>query len=150
GAEPEDYFDHGIHVRRTVTIGRSPQELFRFWRNFENLPRFMKHLERVDVIDGFRSHWVAKGPGWGTGASVEWDAEIINEEPDRLIAWKSLADADVDNAGSVRFIPLGGAGRSGRGTQVKVNIEYIPPAGRLGSVIARIFGEEPGQQIRED
>ena len=141
--EPHDFFDHGIHAEVSYTIGKSPEELFRFWRDFENLPRFMKHLESVKVLSSSESHWVAAGPG---GKRVEWDAQIINEEPDRLIAWRSKHGADVDNAGSVRFIPAPG----GRGSEVHVVIEYIPPGGRIGAAIVWLFGREPAQQVRED
>src|SRR5688572_9457382 len=141
-AEPEEYFNRGIHVEQSVTINKYPWELYAYWRNFENLPRIMSHLESVKVIDDKRSHWVAKAPA---GTNVEWDAEIINDEPNALIAWRSLGGADVDNAGSVRFVPAGE-----RGTEVKVVIDYIPPAGRLGAYVAKLFGEEPQQQIHDD
>ena len=143
GAQPEDYFNRSIHVEVTMTIERSPWDLYAFWRNFENLPRFMRHLESVKVIDERRSHWVAKAPA---GTTVEWDAEIINDEPNALIAWRSLAGASVDNAGSVRFVP----GHDGRGTELRVVIDYIPPLGRLGSWVAYLFGEEPSIQVKED
>jgi uncharacterized membrane protein len=142
-ARPEEYFERGIHVEESVTINKSPEELFQFWRNFENLPRIMSHLEEVKVLDKNKSHWTAKAPA---GMTVEWDAEIINEETNSVIAWRSLEGADVDNAGSVRFLPALGD----RGTQVKVVLDYIPPAGRLGASIARLFGEAPQQQIHED
>jgi len=142
-AQPQQYFERGIHVEETVTVMKEPAELYAFWRKFDNLPRFMAHLRSVTVKDEKTSHWVAKAPaGW----TVSWDAEVINDEPDALIAWRSLGGATVDNAGSVRFVP----GPEGRGTEVKVVVDYIPPAGRLGSVVARLFGEEPHSQIRED
>ena len=144
-AEPEDYFEHGIHVEQAFTINKTPWELYEYWRNFENLPKIMSHLESVTVIDQKRSRWVAKAPAIA-GGKVEWDAEIINDEPNALIAWRSLENADVDNAGSVRFVPAPGE----RGTEVKVVIDYIPPAGRLGKWVAKLFGEEPAQQIEED
>jgi uncharacterized membrane protein len=144
-AQPEDYFEHGIHVEECFSVNRSPWELYAYWRNFENLPRIMSHLESVTVLDGNRSHWIAKAPAIA-GGKVEWDAEIINDEPNALIAWRSLAGADVDNAGSVRFVPSPGD----RGTKVKVVIDYIPPAGRVGKWVAKLFGEAPDQQIRED
>lgn len=142
-ARPEEYFNRGIHVQQAVTINKSPRELYRFWRDFTNLPRIMDHLESVTVEDGKRSHWRAKAPA---GYSVEWDAEIINDEPDRVIAWRSLKNASVANAGSVRFIPAPGD----RGTEVRVTLDYIPPAGRAGAILARLFGEEPSQQVRAD
>ncbi|MBI5671432.1 MAG: SRPBCC family protein [Chloroflexi bacterium] len=133
----------GVHVRKSITINASPEEVYRFWRNFENLPRFMNHLESVRVMDERRSHWVAKAPA---GMTVEWDAEIINEVPNEVIGWRSLQDAQISNAGSVRFRPA----PRGNGTEVRVELEYVPPAGPLGAAIARLFGEEPSQQIGED
>ena len=133
----------GIRVEEVVTIGKPAHELFEFWRNFENLPRFMDHLEAVTVQDSTHSHWTAKGPA---GASVAWDAEIINEEPDALIAWKSTEDAQVPNAGSVRFIAAPG----NRGTEVRVNLEYAPPAAKLGALVAAMFGQEPRQQVKAE
>jgi len=133
----------GIKVEKSVTINRSPEELYHFWRNFENLPRFMDHLESVRVEGSGRSHWVAKAPA---GTTVEWDAEIYNEKENELIAWRSLEGADVDNAGSVRFERA----PEGRGTIVRVSLKYDPPGGLLGSTFAKLFGEEPSQQIEED
>lgn len=133
----------GIKVEKSVTVNKSPEELYRFWRNFENLPRFMDHLESVRVENEGRSHWVAKAPA---GTTVEWDAEIYNEKENELIAWRSLEGADVDNAGSVRFEPA----PEGRGTIVRVSLKYDPPGGLLGSTFAKLFGEEPSQQIEED
>lgn len=142
-ADPTDYFENGIHVEKCFTVQRSPWELYEYWRDFTNLPRIMSHLESVTVLDERRSHWVAKAPAI-VGGTVEWDAEVINDEPNALIAWRSLGGADVDNAGSVRFVP------AGSGTDVKVVLDYIPPAGRIGSWVAGLFGEEPEQQIGED
>jgi len=131
----------GIKVEKTITINADRSELFQFWRKLDNLPQIMSHLEAVTILSDTRSHWVAKGP---VGSSVEWDAEIINERENELIAWRSMEDADVDNAGSVRFEE--GAG----GTVVKVALIYKPPAGKLGGMVARIMGEEPSIQIEED
>src|SRR5262249_36368579 len=133
----------GIKVEKSVTIRKQPKEVYQFWRNFENLPRFMNHLEAVRVIDNNRSHWVAKAPA---GKTVEWDAEIINEKENELIAWRSLDDADVPNAGSVHFTEA----PNGRGTEVKVVLNYAPPGGTLGALFAKLFGEEPEQQVDED
>ena len=133
----------GVKVERSVTITRPPDELYRFWRNFENLPRFMDHLESVEVIDERRSRWVAKAPA---GRRVAWEAEIITERENELIGWRSLAGADVANAGSVHFRPAPG----GRGTEVKVVLEYKPPVGPVGGAVARLFGEDPDQQVLED
>ncbi len=133
--------NRGIRVDRSIKVSRAPDELYRAWRNFENLPHFMKHLESVRVLDRIHSHWVAKAPG---GKTVEWDAEIINEHENEMIAWRSLEDADIDNAGSVRFTPVEG------GTEVRVSLEYDPPGGAIGAAFARFFHEEPGEQIAED
>lgn len=132
-----------MHFTRTVTIGRSREDLFRFWRNFENLPQIMSHLKLVQVITEKRSHWVAKGPA---GHDVEWDAEIVNEHPNEMIAWQSCSGADVVNAGSVRFSPATG----GRGTVVKVEVKYEPPAGVLGATVAKLFAQSPEKQIAVD
>ena len=145
GAEPEDYFERGIHVEESTTINRSPWDLYSYWRKLDNLPSIMSHLESVIIIDEERSHWVATAPSVA-GGKVDWDAEIINDEPNALLAWRSLPGADVDNAGSVRFVPAPGD----RGTDVKVVLDYIPPAGQLGRWIATLLGGDPGQQIRED
>jgi uncharacterized membrane protein len=133
----------GIKLEKSVTISRSPEDLYRFWRNFENLPRFMNHLESVRETGEGRSHWVAKAPA---GRSVEWDAEIYNEKEGEMIAWRTLEGADVASAGSVHFEPAAG----GRGTFVRVVLKYDPPGGKLGALVARLFGENPEQQITED
>jgi uncharacterized membrane protein len=133
----------GIRVHTGVTIDRPIHDVYAFWRNFENLPHFMAHLEAVRVIDDKRSHWMARGPA---GMNVEWDAEIIHEEPDKVIGWRSTGDADVINAGSVNFDRAPGD----RGTEVRVSLQYQPPAGKLGAAIAALFGREPSQQVRDD
>lgn len=130
----------GVKVEETFVVNRPAGELFRFWRNLENLPRFMKHLKSV-TVQGRRSHWVSQAPA---GATVEWDAEIINEREGRLIAWRSLPGSQVDNAGSVHFMPVGG------GTRVEVTLKYRPPLGKVGAAMAKLFGEDPEQQIRQD
>ncbi len=132
-----------LHVEKSVTISRPAEDLYRFWHNFEHLPRFMKHLESVSVSSDRRSHWVAHGPA---DTHVEWDAEITEDRPNELIAWRSLAGADLYNAGTVRFEPATG----GRGTVVRVALDYRPPAGALGVAVAKLFGEAPQQQIEGD
>jgi uncharacterized membrane protein len=132
-----------VKVERAVTIARPADVLYRFWRDFENLPRIMDHLESVTVLSTERSHWKAKAPA---GTSVEWDAVIHNEVENELIAWKSTDDADVKNAGSVHFKAAPG----GRGTEVRVVLEYEPPAGKVGAAVAKLLGEEPNVQVRED
>ena len=135
--------DGAIPVTASLIIDRSPEELYQQWRDFSNLPHFMQHLERIDVHDDRRSHWVAKGPA---GAAIEWDAEIIDDRPNERIAWRSMEGAQVDHAGSIRFEPAPG----NRGTIVTVEMQYRPPLGTLGAAVAAWFGEEPSQQIKMD
>jgi uncharacterized membrane protein len=135
--------DRGVIVREAIRLEKPIAEVYRFWRAFENLPRFMKHLERVTDLGDGRSHWVACGPG---GMRVEWDAEIINEIDDKVIGWRSLPGSDVISAGSVNFDTV----RAGRSTQVSVHLQYAPPAGKAGAWVAKMFGREPSQTIRED
>jgi uncharacterized membrane protein len=135
--------NQGIKVEKTVTINKPVDELYRYWHDFERLPTFMKHLKSVQVHDAKRSHWIANAP---LGTSVEWDAEIVTDQENQLIAWASVAGADIDNSGFVRFTPAPG----GRGTEVKVVIEYNPPGGAVGAAIAKVFGEEPEQQVGDD
>ena len=131
----------GIHVEESVTINRPLAEVYRFWRNFENLPQFMEHLESVATREEGISHWVAKGPA---GVDIEWDARIINEIDNKLIGWQSLDGSTVSTAGSVNFDD------TEHGTRVRVHLQYNPPGGRVGAAIARLFGKEPNQTIRED
>lgn len=135
--------NQSIKVERTVTINKPADELYRYWRNFENLPRFMKHLKSVTISDDKRSHWIANAP---LGNSVEWDAEIIDERENELIAWASVEGADIENSGFIRFKPA----PANRGTEVKVVLEYNPPGGGLAAAFAKLFGEEPKQQISDD
>lgn len=132
----------GVRVDERIVLNRPRSEVYRFWRNLENLPRFMDHLESVTVLDEERSHWVAKGPA---GSRVEWDAVIHNEIPNQLIAWRSLEGSEVDNAGSVHFSPT-----QNGDTEVRVVLRYDPPAGRMGAAVAWLFGEEPSKQVAED
>ena len=132
-----------VHVETSIVIDKSPQELFSFWRDFKNLPLFMKHLESVTSMEDGRTHWVAKGSGH---IKVEWDAEIYNEIENEMIAWRSVDDADVVNAGSVRFQ----AAPTGHGTYVRVVLNYNPPAGTVGASLAQLVGTEPGQLIKEE
>lgn len=136
--------DGKVHVTKSLTINKSPAELYSFWRNFENLPQFMEHLEAVKNLDGDgkRSHWKAKAP---LGQSVEWDAEVTSDEENVRIGWKSLEGADVPNSGVVQFTPT-----TNRGTEVKVVMTYEVPGGEWGAMIAKLFGEEPSQQVYGD
>jgi uncharacterized membrane protein len=132
-----------LHVEKSLTVNASPGELYAFWRDFANLPRFMKHLEEVRVEGEDCSHWVASGPA---GTKVEWDAEITTDRPNEMIAWRSLPGAQVENEGYVSFEPAAG----GRGTVVRVSFNYSPPAGKLGALVASLFAEEPNQQVAGD
>jgi uncharacterized membrane protein len=136
-------YELGIRVDRSITIAKPRAEVYTFWRNVTNLPRFMNNIESVTQRDNGRSHWVVRGPA---GRTVEWDAVIHNEIENELIAWRSLPGAQVANAGSVWFRDAPGA----RGTEVQVELQYNPPAGTLGALFASLWGKEPGQQIQED
>jgi len=132
-------------VRRTKTIiiSRSPEEAYKFWHNFANLPTFMRHLESVQMAGGNRSHWKATAPA---GKTVEWDAEIVDDQPSSRIAWRSLEGSEIHNSGSVQFERAPG----GRGTLVRVELQYAPPGGVIGARVAKLFREEPEQQIEDD
>lgn len=136
----------GIQVERAITISRPRDQLFRIWRNFENLPRFMKHLKSVRVYpvsDGIRSHWIATAP---LGGEIEWDSEVTEEIDNEYMAWRSMPDSPVESTGSVHFSDAPG----GRGTVLRIKMQYNPPAGSMGAAFAKLFGEEPSQQIQED
>jgi uncharacterized membrane protein len=132
-----------VEARTAITINAAAEEVYRRWRAFERLPEFMYHLESVTPAGDGRWHWVAKGPA---GATVEWDAVVTQDVPGQSIAWQSVEGSSVDNAGSVRFQPAPG----GRGTEVHVEIDYSPPGGAIGAAVAKVFGEEPNQQIGDD
>ncbi len=133
-----------VHVERSFTINRPVAEVFSFFRNFENLPRFMQHLKEVRVTGNRSSRWVAHAP---LGFELEWEAEIVEEEQDRYLAWQSLPGTLIPNRGAVEFQP---ASQYHGGTEITVAMDYAPPAGRGGALFARLFGREPGLQIRED
>jgi uncharacterized membrane protein len=140
--EAHRFFENGVHVVEEVTIQRPAPELFAFWRRLSNLPRFMSHVDQVVELDENHSHWKVQGPAgvW------EWVAEIINEVPGEVLAWKTVEDSHPANAGSVRFRP----GLDGRGTVVRVTLEYIPPAGKLGVAAAKLLGDDPATTLRND
>lgn len=132
-----------VRVQRTTTINRSVDEVYRFWKDFENFPRFMRHLVSVESLGNRRSRWRATGPA---GITVQWDADVIEDVEGQRISWRSVEDSQIENSGSVQFAPAPGA----RGTEVRVQLEYRPPAGRLGQGLAWLFGEEPEQQVHQD
>lgn len=141
GLEADD--DGHELVGRTVSINRSRQELYDFWRDFRNLPLFMENIESVTMLDGGRSHWVVKGPA---KSDLEWDSEIAEDVPGEVIAWRSVEGAQIDNSGRVEFRDS----TNGRGTIVTVTIAYDPPAGKLGKAFAKIFRREPKIQARQE
>jgi uncharacterized membrane protein len=132
-----------VRVNKTITVNCTTDEAYQFWHDFAGFPRFMKHLESVTMLDDRRSHWVAKGPA---GFKVGWDAEITSDVSNALISWRTVEGSVVDHTGMVRFKPAAGL----RGTVIYVNLEYRPIAGKFGATVARLFGEEPNQQVEED
>jgi uncharacterized membrane protein len=132
-----------MELTGTTTIGRTPQEVYDFWRELEHLPSFMVHLDEVQRLDDRHSHWRATAP---FGRTVEWDAQTVEDIPGARLAWRSLDGADIRNSGTIAFQPAPG----GRGTEVHVSIEYSQPGGSLGQLVARYFGEEPHQQLDDD
>ena len=135
--------DGVVRVERVTTINKPVHEVYQFWRRFENFPSFMRHLESVEKIDERRSRWRATAPA---GQTVEWEAQLLEDRPDEWIAWRSVEGSQIQNSGSVRFSPAPGA----RGTEVRVQLQYSPPAGSFGRGIAWLFGQEPDQQIHYD
>ena len=131
-----------LHVTKSVTINQSQDTLYQYWRDFANLAQFMAHVQSV-TSTGNRSHWVVSAPA---GQAVEWDAEIVEDRPGDLIAWRSLEGSDIRNQGTVRFTKA----PADRGTEVHVDLAYDAPAGKAGATIATLFGEEPTQQLRDD
>lgn len=131
-----------VQTTQTVAINKSPEECYQFWRNFENLPRFMNHVKSVSVTSDKHSHWVVKAPA---GTTVEWDAELVEDTQDRIV-WRSLPGASVENSGVVQFIKA----PAGHGTIVKASIEYKPPAGAVGTAVATLFAREPRMQAKSD
>ncbi len=142
GAPPERQ-SATVHVEHAITVNRPIEQVYGFWRNFENFPRFMAHLESVEKIGERRSRWRAKGPA---GTSFEWAADTLEEVENERIVWESIEGSDVRSRGAVHFDRAPGA----RGTEVRVKLEYTPPGGSLGRAVAWLFGEEPAQQVRDD
>ena len=135
--------DEKAVVGRSVTINRPREEIYAFWRDFSNLARIMDNVERIDVLDDRRSHWVVNAPA---GRTVEWDAIVTEDEAGRLIAWESAPGADVKSSGRIEFLDAA----PGRGTMVRATIGYDPPGGTIGEWIAKLFQREPNVQVRRD
>ena len=132
-----------IRVRKSLNINRPPEACYRFWRDVENFPSFMQHVDEVRTLDATRSHWRVRAP---LGRLVEWDAEIVSDIPSQQLGWRTLPDAEIEHAGIVRFTP----GIGGRGTKIEVDLSYRAPLGKAGAQLAKLFGEEPSQQIDQD
>ena len=133
-----------MQAKTAITINRPAEDVYRFWRDLANLPSFMNHLASVEVTGNGRSHWTANAPA---GRTVDWDAEIVEDKPNQRLAWRSLDGSQVSNSGWVSFTPAPG---DGGGTEVRVELSYDPPGGALGKVVAKLFGEEPQQQVTDD
>jgi uncharacterized membrane protein len=133
----------GIKIDRSIDVNAPPVKVYAFWRRFENLPRIMSNVESVQPLGDTRSHWTVRAPG---GTTLEWDAEIINDRPDRLIAWKSVPGSAVDHAGSVTFEPI----EEGRATRLQVSLQYDPPGGEIGHALASLFDADAGARVEED
>jgi uncharacterized membrane protein len=130
-------------IVETITINRSPAEIYDEWHDVTRLPRIMSHLVSVTETDDGLTHWVAKAP---LGRTVEWNAEVIHDQESRIIAWRSVGDSGITNVGSVRFDRAVG----GQGTEMSVTIEYNVPGGFLGVSLVKLLGEDPGRQIADD
>jgi uncharacterized membrane protein len=132
-----------VRVKRSITVNRPVDKVYAFWRDFENLPQFMYHLESVRVFGPTRSHWVAKGPA---DKRIEWDSQVTEDRPNEEIAWQSLPGSDIENGGAVSFERRPG----GRGTIVRVTLEYRPPGGIAGRAFASLMNRAPEQQVLDD
>jgi uncharacterized membrane protein len=143
GAKRSTLTPTAIHVQKTFTIDRPAEELYHFWHNFENLPRFMKHLISVTTKGSRFSHWVARGPA---GVPIEWDAEVVDERPGEYLVWRSLPGSAISHRGSVEFRPS----TNGAGTEVTVALTYHNPVGKIGAAFAKMMGRDPERQVRED
>jgi uncharacterized membrane protein len=133
----------GMKIEHAVTIARSPDEIYSFWRQLENLPRFMHHIKSVTQTGDGVSHWEVRT---ATGQEFEWDARLIEDKPGQMLSWQSLEGADIDNAGSVWFTPAA----NGLGTVVKVSMKYSPPGGKLGALLGKLFGDSAEREMAED
>jgi uncharacterized membrane protein len=136
--------DGALHLEAAVTINRSPEDAYGYWHDFTHLPEFMVHVEDVQVTGDRRLHW--KAEMHPLNKTIEWDAEIVEDRPNELISWRSTNGGDVPNSGTVHFDPAPG----GRGTEVRVEMDYTPPVGRAAVAVAKLMGEAPDQQVRDD
>jgi uncharacterized membrane protein len=143
GEDSEPMPDKPMHVRAAITVRQNAEELYAFWHDFERFPQFMAHLEEVRSTGPNMSHWKARAP---LGLSAEWDAELTEDLPGQRISWRSAAGSKIENSGTVKFIPAPGD----QGTEVHVELHYDVPGGAVGALIAKLFGEEPAMQIKDD
>jgi uncharacterized membrane protein len=130
----------GVKIDREITVNAGPDRLYGVWRNFENLPRILSHVERVEVLSPTRSRWTLAAP-----MSISWEAELINDKLNELIAWRSVGSQWVDHAGSVTFQPIGD-----NSTRVHVSLQYDPPGGQMGHAVASLFAEDAGSKVEQD
>jgi len=144
-SDESDILKNGVHIETSFLINRPAEDCYNFWRNFQNLPQIMSHIDSI-TVDGNRSHWVARTPGIPGYGTVQWDAEITDDQPNQRIAWRSVGDSQIDTAGEIRFNKAVGD----RGTEVHVHMHYVPPAGKLGHLIASMLGNNPKRLVRED
>ncbi len=142
-AHDSEEFVSGIKVEKSVSVNRPIGEVYSFWRDFENLPKIMSHIKKVEVTNSRLSHWTIHAPARTT---VEWDAEIVEERENELITWRSLEGSEVANAGNVRFVEAA----NGTGTEVHLSMQYDPPGGWLGKFATWLFGEVPEEAIEKD
>src|SRR5690606_14451745 len=138
----QDIEQNGLHVKSAITVNAAPEEAYRYWRDLENLPRLMAHLETAEVRNG-HSFWCSRGP---LGIDVDWEAVVVIDQPGELIRWQTVPGASVPNQGEVNFTRAPG----GRGTEVSIELLYEPPGGSFAQLVAKLFGEEPAQQIDGD
>lgn len=135
----------GVKIDEEIGVNAPPERVYAIWRNLENLPRLLSHVERVEVLDATRSRWTVKGPA---GLRLTWEAELINDKPGELLAWRTIDSALVTHAGSVTFEPVGSP--AGQGTRVRVSLQYDPPGGRLGHAAAALISEDAGSLLKHD
>jgi uncharacterized membrane protein len=145
GTAEDEVEASGVHIEEALLINRPAHELYDFWRDFANLPKFMRHIERIENRDGNRTHWIAKPERMG-GQTLEWDSELTDDAPGQHIAWRSLPGSDLVHTGSVRFA----SGLGDRGSEVRIVLDYVPPAGKLGDRLAMVLGRSPQRQLRDD
>ncbi len=132
---------HGIVVQKTINVDAPIEDVFAFWTDYQNFPRFMHNVREVEVRDDV-SHWVVAGPA---GVPVQWNARLVEVEPNTLLRWRSVFGSAVKHEGCVRFEPNGAGG-----TRVTVRLRYVPPGGAFGHAVATVFGADPKSEMDAD